>query len=98
MRRAFCLGVRGFTSPPIGEAFSADALQGVVRALSVVHAKSGTVIVAEIELDQIAVQMGFANAVEVAIDTTLQDGEGTFNGVRVNEAALGHILADGVID
>jgi hypothetical protein len=32
MRLAFCLSVRGFTSPPIGKALAADPAQQFVRA------------------------------------------------------------------
>ncbi len=51
-RRAFCLGVTGFTNPPIGEAFAPDALEGLVGALVVLDLAC---VVTEIEFRKIAV-------------------------------------------
>lgn len=39
MRRAFCLSVRAFTNPPIGEALAGRTLQGFVGAHGVIDAE-----------------------------------------------------------
>ncbi len=51
---ACCLGVRGFVSPPIGEALADDAGDGPSHAFRVVHAQSLALIIAKIELGQIS--------------------------------------------
>lgn len=77
---------------------SADAFRGVVRARGVIDAEGDAVVLVEVKFRQIAVNVGFADMVEVAIDAALQDGERTFHGVGMNEAAPGDIISDGVID
>ncbi len=48
--RAFCLPVRGFVSPPIGQALNVDPAKGFVGTQLVVDAEVRAVAVAEIEL------------------------------------------------
>ncbi len=48
-----CRMVLGCVSPPIGEAFAANTLQGNIGARGVVKAKFHAMIGAEIELSQI---------------------------------------------
>jgi len=62
MRFAFCLRVRAFTNPPIGQALAADPAQQFIGAHSVIHAKRHAVRPAKIELGKVALQMGFADA------------------------------------
>lgn len=69
-RFAFCLSVSGFTNPPIGQALAFDALEGVVAAGDVVDPACAAAVVAEIELDEIAVQMLLG---AVLIDAALED-------------------------
>jgi hypothetical protein len=80
MRLSFCLRVRAFTSPPIGQALAADAAQGFVGAHRIVHAKAGTVGIAEIELGKVADEVGFGHVNECAVDPALQDREVVFGG------------------
>lgn len=51
--RAFSLNVRGFVSPPIGQALPADALQRKITTGNVVDAMAGTIGVAEIKFLQV---------------------------------------------
>jgi hypothetical protein len=62
MRRAFCLNVRAFTNPPIGQALAGRALDGFVGALGVVHAERGAGVVAEIKLRKVAMQVRLCTA------------------------------------
>src|SRR3546814_6751411 len=82
--------------PPIGEALALDAFQGLVHALHVLDTKGSALVVAEIELRQIALQVGRANMVVGAIDAALEQGEVALNGVGVGVAA--HVLVNAVID
>src|SRR3546814_14591144 len=66
--------------PPIGEALALDAFQGLVHALHVLDTKGSALVVAEIELRQIALQVGRANMVVGAIDAALEQGEVAING------------------
>ena len=50
---AFCLGVRSFVSPPIGEALTLNALEGFDYTLAIGHAKFGAFVVAEIEFTEV---------------------------------------------
>src|SRR3546814_9307609 len=80
--------------PPIGEALALDAFQGLVHALHVLDTKGSALVVAEIELRQIALQVGRANMVVGAIDAALEQGEVALNGVGVGVAA--HVLVNAV--
>jgi hypothetical protein len=51
------LRLRGFVSPPIGEALAGDAIKHHRHAGGVVHAEAGAVRVAEIELREVARQV-----------------------------------------
>lgn len=57
---SLCLGVTGFTNPPIGEALAADAGQQHVVAFGVGYTWRTAAVVAEIELGEVAMQVGFA--------------------------------------
>jgi hypothetical protein len=61
---AFCLSVRGFVSPPIGQALSRDPGHYLVGALCIFDSKAGAVVIAKIELCKIAMQMLLAYVVE----------------------------------
>src|SRR3546814_7099410 len=73
-----------------------SAFQGLVHALHVLDTKGSALVVAEIELRQIALQVGRANMVVGAIDAALEQGEVALNGVGVGVAA--HVLVNAVID
>ena len=59
-RRAFCLGVNGFTNPPIGQPLATDGFKQHVGALAVEDPEGQTAVIAEIEFSKSAVQMGLA--------------------------------------
>jgi hypothetical protein len=52
--------VRGFVSPPIGEALAFDPGHDGDGALIVADAKGGAAVVAEGELGKVAMEVGFA--------------------------------------
>jgi len=66
MRLAFCLSVRAFTNPPVGQALSTDATKQFGDAHRVVDPERDAVRVAEIELGEVAVKVSLADAVERA--------------------------------
>src|SRR3546814_13367573 len=77
-------------SSDLGEALALDAFQGLVHALHVLDTKGSALVVAEIELRQIALQVGRANMVVGAIDAALEQGEVAINGVgRSDERRVG---------
>src|SRR5579863_1932811 len=86
-RLAFCLSVRGFVRPSIGEALADDAFQQSSGALFVVNAKRRTLIVAEIKFSKIALQVLLADVVIGADDAALEDGEISFNAIGMSVAA-----------
>lgn len=75
------------TSPPIGQAFSADALQRRLGTLHIVNAERGAVVVAEVELADVADQVLLAALVIGADQSALEDREVAFDGVGVCRAA-----------
>src|SRR3546814_20959744 len=83
-------------SSDLGEALALDAFQGLVHALHVLDTKGSALVVAEIELRQIALQVGRANMVVGAIDAALEQGAVAINGVGVGVAA--HVLVNAVLD
>lgn len=52
--RAFCLGVTGFVSPPIGQALADDPADGPGHALGIVHAEGDALVVSEVEFCEVA--------------------------------------------
>jgi hypothetical protein len=62
--RAFCLSVRGRTRFLIEQPLTGRAANGFLRAFVILDAKSGTIVMAEVEFRKIAVQMGFADMVK----------------------------------
>src|SRR5262249_916761 len=89
----------GFVSPPIGEALSPDALERLVRALNVIHAKLDAVGVAKIEFARVAMKVLVPAMLVRADHPALEDGEEAFNRVRVDIAVFeAHIFARLVID
>ncbi|MNC91463.1 hypothetical protein D3C83_77320 [compost metagenome] len=73
--------MRGFVSPPIGEALAGRAAQGFVRAHVVVDPQRHAVGIAEVELGKVAAQMGFGDVVIDAVDPALEDREEAFDRV-----------------
>lgn len=55
--RAFCLGVTGFTNPPIGQALVASIAQQVGRAFCIANTERSAAVVAEIEFCEMAAQV-----------------------------------------
>ena len=90
--------MREFTRLSIGQSLPFDALEGFCGALAVLNAKAGTIVVSEIELREIAMQMGFADRMIRSDDPALEDAEKVFDRVRVNKTAKARILVGGVID
>lgn len=82
--RAFCLGVRGFTNPPISKALSFDALGNERRAF-IIASLAGVPF--EIPLREVARQMGFTDRMMCAENRALHKAEAAFGGVDMNEAA-----------
>src|SRR5439155_18000649 len=68
LERDFGLGFFGPTSPPIGQPLANDPLRGLRHALIVVDAERDALVVAEIELAEIAMQMALGNVVVHADD------------------------------
>lgn len=68
--RAFCLGVTGFTNPPIGDSLIARHAQQVFGAFGIGDLESRAAIVAEIELGKVAMQMSFA-ALQIFVEGRL---------------------------
>ena len=84
----------GLVSPPIGEALAGDHLQGGIGTLGVGQM---AVVVAEIELANVALQVLLADVVIDADDAALQDGEVILDRVCVIER-LADILFYRMID
>ena len=94
---AFCLGVTGFTSPPIGEALSLDALHGEGHAFGIADAVPDALVVSKIELGQIAFKVLLAYMLINAGDAALEDGKIVLDRIGVPEPAA-YIFIDGMID
>jgi hypothetical protein len=75
------------TSPPIGEPLAFDTQCGFGEALVIVHAERHTLVVAEIELAEIALQVLLRHVVINTSDAALQDREIVLNRVRMPKAA-----------
>jgi hypothetical protein len=71
--RAFCLGVTGFTNPPIGQTLVASLTEKIFGAFCVADLESRTAIMTEIELSKLAVQVSFAAMLVDADHATLED-------------------------
>lgn len=71
--RAFCLGVIGFTNPPIGKALAFNLGKQLVVALVVGDLERCAAIVTEIELGKVAVQVRFAAMLIDADHAALED-------------------------
>jgi hypothetical protein len=80
------------TSPPIGKAASGDALERFFATLEIIALAR---VVAEVELDAVAVQMLRAHVVVGADNAALEDAEIALDSVRVGRAA--HVLASAVV-
>jgi len=81
--RAFCLGIWGFVSPLTDEAFSNNPLERLLSAGAVIDAKGRTLVIAEVEFAQIPFQMLRGNVVIRADDPAFEDGEISFDRVRI---------------
>lgn len=87
------------TSRSIGKAPSPSVLKDQIGAGFVVHTELHPVTVAEVELRQIPVEMGFRDVLVNAVDAALEDAEVTLNGVGVDIAPdvfLGAVV-DGLV-
>lgn len=60
----------------VGEALAFDAFEGRVRALHIVDSKGDPVVPAKVKLGRVTLQVLLADAVERAIEATLENGEG----------------------
>jgi hypothetical protein len=67
----------------VGQSLAACAEDGEVGALDVVHPQLDPVGVAEVELGQVAMQVGFADVKIHAVNPALENGEIPFGGVGV---------------
>ena len=94
LRLASCFG-SGPANPPIGEALAFDAAQSAIRALGIVHAKAGTVRIAEVELGKVAVQMFFAAMLIDAFHAALEHAEIVLDRVRMPLASGPFLGPDG---
>ena len=94
---AFCLGVAGFTSPPIGQALADNAFDRLFHAFSIADAKSLAFVVTEIVFGQIALQMLLAYMVVHACNAALHDREVAVDGASVPEPAA-HVFLNGMIN
>lgn len=86
-RRSFGLLRPCETNCFIGQALTGEALQRLVGPCGIVEAGLDAIAVAEVELGQIPLQMGFADVLVDAVDAPLQDGEIAFDGVGGHVAA-----------
>ena len=91
---AICLGVRGLVSLMVLQALALRSRQQGVGARCIRHV---TAVISEIEFREIAGQVLLADAVERAIDATLQDREVAFNRVGMDEAAKPDIFVGGMV-
>src|SRR5580704_10804245 len=82
------------TSPPIGKAFTRNALNRERGAGRVIATERDPMVVPEIELMQVKAEMGLGNVVIGAVNAAFQDREEALNAVRMNIAA--HIFVGGV--
>lgn len=73
--------------PPIGQALAADVLQRVSRTIGVGEAELGASVPTEVKLSHVALKMLFANMMERADQTALQQSEARFDGVGRHIAA-----------
>ena len=74
-------------NPPIGEALAADILQCHSSALGIVKSEGLARILTEVKFVYVALKVGFADAVERASQTTFEQREGRFDGVRSHVTA-----------
>src|SRR5260221_4353716 len=79
------------TMLPIRQSLAADALQQVVSALAVRDAEGRAVVIAKVELGNVARKMLLANVMKRADQAALEDREETFDGIRSD--AVARILA-----
>ena len=77
----------GFVSPPIGEALASSLSDDLGGALGIFDAQARAVVIAEIELSEIAMQMSFAAMLVHALHAALEDREEAFDGVGMDFAA-----------
>lgn len=71
--RAFCLGVTGFTNPPIGQTLVASLTKKIFGTFCIADLESSAAVMTEIELGKIAVQVSFAAMLVDADHATLED-------------------------
>ena len=83
-------------SPPIRQAFPADAFEQLFRAHRVIKSKLLTMVVAKVKFSGVAVQVMRTAMLVHAIHAALEDAEKAFNRVRVRIAA--HVLFRAMID
>src|SRR5579862_4668952 len=80
-------GRRFFVSPPICQSLAADAFERIGCAFCIFNTARGTVVIAEIEFRQIAVQMITAAMLVRAIHAALEHTKKVLNRVGVPLAA-----------
>ena len=78
------LRARSETSRSVSEPLALDAQQGLLGAHNVINAEPHSIVHAEIELCQVAVQMPFVDVLVDAHQTTLEQAEIALGGVGVD--------------
>ena len=84
---AFCLGVRLFLSPPIGQAFADDCRKVFISSHGAGISELGAAIVTEVEFGKVTVQMLFSAVLISAVHPALEHAENVFDCVRMDFAA-----------
>src|SRR5438552_5067065 len=81
------------TSRSIGEPLSLGTDQGACRAVEIIDAERGAVVVPEIELGEVAVKVRLANVEIAAVNPALQNRKEILGGVGVGVASHVFVLA-----
>ena len=68
--------MRDAVNPPIGKALAGNVYKRLIRALDVIHAKRRTVVIAEVEFINVALQVLRACMVKRTNQATLKDIRG----------------------
>ena len=86
-------------SPPIREPLTFNAKQGRFCSANIVNTEPDTVVVAELELGQVAAQVFLVAVLIDALHATLEQAEVAFDSVGVDRGILKRdVLAYAVVD
>src|SRR4051812_18942571 len=95
----FLLDLASDVSWFIGEPLALHAEKGRIGTYAVIYTERDAVVIAELELGQIAVQMLLIATLVDALHATLEQAEVTFNSVGVDRSVLKRdVLTDAVVD